>query len=783
MKMHWIALVTAVAMGAAAFAGEETWSDGWEFSHDPTCGWRAVAVPHDWAIEGPFDPAASGITGKLPFRGKGFYRRRFTLPKQIEGKRVFIDFDGVMAWPVVRVNGKAAGRWSYGYLGFRVDATPFVKAGEGNLIEVDVDTTRNASRWYPGAGIYRKVTCVVKNGAHFARNGVFVTTPSVTPERGSCRVTWETEGPVPPGTPVTVSILKEGRRLVEASAGFEQGALLLEVPQPRLWGVDSPELYVAEVRLSGFDAESVRFGFRKGTFTADDGFRLNGVRLQLKGVNLHSDLGLLGMAFDKSAMRRQLTIMKDMGVNAIRTSHNPPAPEMLDLSDEMGFVVWDECFDKWGRFSQYVDAQDDLVVYVSRLLRELVRRDRNHASVFVWSMSNEIQCKGHEWDGEAGLSREYCSYFREIMRSEDPTRPVGNGNFRFTANTPEALAKGIYDDLDISGWNYFACYTNIRQRLPNQPLVYSESGSSHSSLGFYPETLPTNKKDFAWSARLGSGYDLLACGDIPDVEFRRMERDRYVAGEFIWTGFDYLGEPVPFDHLARSSYFAPVDLTGIEKDRFWLYRSHWRPTEPTLHVVPHWTFPGQEGIRRPVFAYTNDDEGELFVNGKSLGRRRKGEDQIRGHLGSYWRDCNNYRLMWFDVPYEPGELKVVTYRGGGVSAEKVVRTCGKQVRLVAVAEPALTGDSHELRWIRVCVQDDRGTRDPNATNEVRFELEGPGRIVATGNPDPRELVPFSKTDSRRLFAGWAVAVVRRNGDGRLALNVYGDGLENARIEL
>jgi len=262
-----------------------------------------------------------------------------------------------------------------------------------------------------------------------------------------------------------------------------------------------------------------------------------------------------------------------------------------------------------------------------------------------------------------------------------------------------------------------------------------------------------------------------------------MERDRYVAGEFIWTGFDYLGEPVPFDHLALSSYFAPVDLTGIEKDRFWLYRSYWMPRSPTLHVVPHWTFPGQDGVRRPVFAYTNDDEGELFVNGKSFGRRRKGEDQIGGRLDAYWRPCNKYRLMWFDIPYVPGELKVVTYRDGRVSAEKVIRTCGKSTRLVAVAEPALTEERDELRWIRVCVQDDRGTRDPNATVEARFALEGPGRIVATGNPDPRECVPFCKTDSRRLFAGWAVAVVKRTGPGRLVLKVTGEGLEGANVEL
>jgi len=497
MGSRRLVLWAVVATASAVLAGEETWSDGWEFTHEPSQGWRAVEVPHDWAIEGPFDPKASGITGKLPYRGKGFYRRRFVLPQDAARKCVFIDFDGVMAWPVIRINGQKAGAWSCGYLGFRVDATPFVKTDGPNVLEVDVDTTSNNSRWYPGAGIYRKVTCVIKDKAHFVRNGIFVTTPEIRSDCGWCRVVWETEGPVPAGTPVTVSILKGRRRLAVSTARFEQRGLLLEVSKPRLWSVDCPELYVAEVRLGELDAESVRFGFRTGSFTADDGFHLNGKRLQLKGANLHSDLGLLGMAFDKSAMRRQLTIMKSMGVNAIRTSHNPPAPDMLDLCDEMGFVVWDECFDKWGRFSQYVKGHGDLVVYVSRLLREFVRRDRNHASVFVWSMSNEIHYKGHEWDGDAGLSREYCSYFREIMRKEDSTRPVGNGNFRFTANTPEALAKGIYDDLDVTGWNYFACYTNIRQRLPHQPLVYTESGSSHSSLGFYPENLPTNKKDFA----------------------------------------------------------------------------------------------------------------------------------------------------------------------------------------------------------------------------------------------------------------------------------------------
>ena len=775
--------IIAVLACVGVFAGDnadavyETLTEGWKFAKDPSgelaaeapgfddAAWETVRVPHDWAIRGPFVPEEpSGNAGKLPWKGVGWYRNKFSVPEDgrrlLEaGGRAYLEFDGVMAFPQVWVNGSKAGGWDYGYMSFTLDTTKFLKGGE-NLLAVRADTRSNKARFYCGAGLYRRVRLTVRPAKHVLPGTMEITTPLVSKEKAAVNVACETtEGPT----------------------NFS-----FTVVAPELWDTASPALYTLD-----FLGEKFRYGIRTIAFPPDDGFHLNGRRVQLKGANLHSDLGLLGMAFDKSAMRRQLALMKEMGVNAIRTSHNPPAPEMLDLCDEMGLVVWDEGFDKWDALGGLPPGAQ-LEEYVARNLRALVRRDRNHPSVIIWSMANEIW----EWDpahplperGPEGQTRARNVFFREQMRLEDKTRPIGNGN-RPQMNEKRILDMGLFDGLDITGWNYWRSYAPVKKRYPDKPVVYSESASAVSSYGFYEHPLPDGKhaywryggrKTGVWQV---DSRDLETSIDIADVEFDRMENDRYCCGEFVWTGIDYLGEPIPYDEDARSSYFGCVDLTLTPKDRFWLYRSHWLPEAPTLHVTPHWTWPGMEGRRIAVFVYTDGDEAELFVNGKSCGRRRKGDTaRAPGSTNAYYDVCGKYRLQWFDVVYEPGELKAVSYREGRKTGEKTVCTAGRPVALASFAETPLTSDPEELAWVRVEARDSRGIANPMATNRVSFKLEGPGKIVAVGNGDPHAFEVFTDTDAHTLFFGRATAIIRRFGPGEIRLAVSSPGLASGFLK-
>ena len=952
MKLrNLIGLVAAAAVVQSVMAagGERDVSlagPGWRFAKDPTCelraeavafddaAWEAVRVPHDWAISGPFDESAHGGTGKLPWKGVGWYRRTFTLEPGDVGASVFLDFDGVMASPEVYVNGQKAGGWDYGYASFRVDATPYVKPGV-NTLAVRADTRDHRSRWYPGAGIYRKVVMKVRNKAHFAYNGIFVTTPEVSKDAATVRVAWELEGGVPEGAQVEVGVAAKMAALHTGGAQFTapaaKGSLEGRIEKPALWDVDAPNLYEAEVRLvkggQTLSCECVRFGIRtiafpvplEGPATNDwaaNGFHLNGRRVQFKGVDLHSDLGLLGMAFDKSAMRRQLQIMKDMGANALRTSHNCPAPEVLDLCDEMGILVWDEAFDKWdGTAGRRPDQ--NLEEYVARNLRQFVRRDRNHPCVVIWSMSNEIvtpDYKGRNWAD--GLTKARCTYFREQMRLEDTTRPVGNGNISWISRSPY-LDQNMFDDLDITGWNYGACYRRVKAKYPAKPIVYSESASAFSSYGFYINPPPNGKHTYGNDQFQVDSYDHNAGPDIPDVEFNYMEQDVYNCGEFVWTGIDYLGEPTPYWKESRSSYFGIVDLTGVPKDRFYLYRSYWNKQAETIHILPHWNWKGLEGKTVPVYVYTSGDRAELFLNGRSLGTRRKGElskapnmlkdakvtasssERDKGNLpehaidcdgktrwcasarhfpewlqfdmgcersfaharvdfesdsagyayelqtsldgatwttvfakkkgektcptwdkpmsaryvkvvvqdadkrlfasirdvyvdkdplpslsySSYYDVCAKYRLRWFDVPYEPGELKAVAYRGETKLGETVMRTAGEPAAVKLTVEPKLGGEPDELIWVQVDVVDAAGVRNPLAMDRVFFKLSGPGQIIGVGNGNAHAFEAFTKTDSHPLFYGKAVAVVRRDAPGALKLTVSASGLTSATAEL
>ena len=594
--------------------------------------WQAVRLPHDWAISGPFDANLPGGTGKLPWQGVGWYRKTFT-PQGAAGQHVYFDFDGVMAFPKVYVNGQLAGEWNYGYMSFRVDATPFIRFGERNVIAVQADTRRHQSRWYPGAGIYRKVTMTVAQPVHVAHWGMFVTTPAISDGRATVRVQTSFDNHRSAAQNVTVEVAlfdpsgkqvasstKKGSAPANGSATVDQQLL---VANPQRWDFAKPNLYRAVATLRAGDAaldrETTVFGIRTAQLTANDGFFLNGKRVQLHGVCLHQDLGALGSAFNVRAMERELEIMKDMGVNAVRTSHNAPAPELLELCDRMGIFVWDETFDKWNATADNLDGVAGVLPNADRQITSMVQRDRNHASIFVWSVGNEIGTSVDETSD--GMSFGRLAAMREMVLKQDPTRPVG-----IACHTPNTVSQAVYDPLDFTGWNYGRRYDRYREMYPDKPILYSESASAVSTRGFYAFPMADSKTAFPANAQYVSSYDLIATGysDIADSEFSLMERDSFVGGEFVWTGFDYLGEPTPNRQDARSSYFGIVDLAGIPKDRYYLYRSYWRPNETTIHILPHWNWADRVGKNVPVFVYTNGDAAELFLNGKSLGKQTKG---------------------------------------------------------------------------------------------------------------------------------------------------------------
>ena len=736
--------------------------------------WHEVRVPHDWAIKGPFAPdLKGGWTGALPWRGAGEYRRTFSLTAEdrdnlhMDG-RAYLEFDGVMGRSEVFLNGQKVGGGTYGYLGYKLDVTKCVRP-EGNELLVRATTLQQRSRWYPGGGIFRDVRLRVCPHPHPLPDTLAIRVERLTDDRAEMVATYETPwGP-------------ETKRWT--------------VEKPRRWSIEDPYRY--ELDIYGF---KFPYGIREATFDAEKGFFLNGKRVQLKGVDLHADLGPLGMAFDLGAMRRQLLAMKAMGVNAIRTSHNCPAPQLLDLCDEMGFVVWDECFDKWNAYAGRL-PEEKLEDYVTDHLKRFVRRDRNHPCVVVWSIGNEINAASAK--NPDGVTRERCRLFREAVRSEDTTRPVGIGE------CDDSLpARGWLDDLDITGWNYARKYAKMKAHAPRKPVLYTESASAVSSFGDSSLPLPEWRTDYRRMTRTCSAYDRHSAwwSDIPDYEFWRMENDRYCGGEFVWTGIDYLGEPTPHDS-ARSSYFGICDLCVIPKDRFYLYRAHWLPEETTCHLVPnHWNFKAGEKV--PVYLYTNGDEAELFLNGRSLGRRTKsartdypldlaypsepGKGWLKPHqmtvdvsnqlVTAYYDVCDRYRIRWDAVPYESGELKAVAYRNGKRLAEETVRTCGAAVALKISADPFQPDDPRALRFVQVDVVDAKGLRDPFAEPKVRFSVTGPGELVAVGNSDEHGTVSFRDFKAFPLRFGKALVIVRRTGDGVLTLTAEADGLKSARYD-
>jgi beta-galactosidase len=744
--------------------------------------WERVAVPHDWAITGPFNENEPGNTGKLPWKGEGWYRKVFDIKAEDQGKVIYIKFDGVMSSPKIFVNGKLAGEWDYGYSTFYLDVTGFVNFGEENTIAVYVDTRNHGSRWYPGAGIYRKVEMMLTDKVHQEIWGTYITTPVVKKAYAEMRILSNIKNMDSEEKQITVEsvvvnsngnevLSSKSRERNVAPGGTSEFDNWMTVIAPTLWDVDNPVLYTlrTNVIVDGkvVDTSDTPFGFRTFEFTADDGFFLNGRHLQIKGVNLHHDHGPLGAAFNVRAMERQLEIMKEMGCNAIRNSHNICAPEMIELCDKMGFLVFNEAFDK---YDDKADLTDDTEFYEfgERIIKNFVLRDRNNPSVFLWSVGNEMG----DIQSNTNYGLQKLAAMVGFVRKYDITRPV-----TMACDQDQNAHWRHFDYYDIHAWNYSQRWEPARKLDPSKSVIIAESASTLSTRGFYELPLPEKPTDFTSSTQLSS-YDLHApyWAEVCDYDFMWQENDKYIAGEFVWTGFDYLGEPTPV-RTSRSSYFGIVDLCGIPKDRYYLYKSYWKPEEDMVHILPHWNWVGYEGKDVPVFVYTNGDEAELFLNGKSLGKRTKNPKSDVA--------TERYRLMWLDVAYEPGDLKAVAYKEGKLIGEAVVKTAAvphsikltpDRIRIKA------TGD--DLSYILVEAYDKDGNLCPLADNLINFEINGPGEIAGVGNGNPQSHEPFV-ADFRKLFNGKAMLIMKsaENKPGKINVVATSGGLKAARVSI
>jgi beta-galactosidase len=769
--------------------------------------WRVLDLPHDWGIEGPFSAEGGGGTGRLPFYGVGWYRKVLDVPASDAGRSIFLDVDGAMSYAAVWLNGEFVGGWPYGYASWRVDLTPYIKPGSKNVLAIRLDNPPNSSRWYPGGGIYRHVWLMKTSTVHVAHWGTFVTTPSVTPASAKIDIEVTLDNDSDRDARVRVSSelfpldgrgVKAGRAVAAtpgadlnvpraSSARIAQSAT---VTKPRLWGppptqVPNRYVVVTTVERDGtvVDRYEIPFGIRTLTFDAE-GFAINGERLDFRGVCMHHDLGALGAALNERALHRQIDMLIEMGVNAIRTSHNPPAPELLDYADEKGILVMDETLDVWRARKTPFDYHLLFDAWHEQDTRMLIRRDRNHPSVVMWSIGNEALEQGKGEEG-AAIAR----MLNAIARDEDPTRKTTTAMNSARADSP------FPSTVDLIGLNYQGTgvrgnppqYPVFRQRYPDAFIFGAETASAISSRGEYTFPVaggfgsafgPSAGQDL--QRRHMSSYDLYWApwGAAPDHEFHSQARWPFVAGEFVWTGWDYLGEPTPYD-ASRSSYFGIIDLAGFKKDRFYLYQAHWRPDHPMAHILPHWNWPERAGLKEasgalaptPVHVYTSGEEGELFVNGRSLGRKKRGPGE--------------YRLRWDDVVYEPGTLRVVAYRNGQQWATAETRTTRAPAQLGLTPDRReVRGDGRDLVFITLAVQDKDGRTVPRANNQVQFTIQGPGRIVATDNGDPTSFESFLSPE-RRAFNGLALAIVHatRGARGTIRVTASADGLQPGSTDI
>jgi beta-galactosidase len=796
-----IFMVSLTYFNAVAQRTEILLDEGWKFSKGsfPNAAeatfndtrWETVTVPHDWAISGPFDKEIdkqvtaitqnnetkasekTGRTGSLPYIGEAWYRKKLSLPALKSSQKVLLQIDGAMSEPRVYLNGKLVGQWNYGYNYFYIDITNDLKATD-NVLAIHLQNKPKSSRWYPGAGLYRNVHLIVKEEKSIDQWGITITTPIVKKEFAKVNVKTKLSGK---GLRLVTQILDSlGKQVAIDTAKNSFGNEAdqnIEINNPNLWSPERPYLYTAVSSVyEGTvlkDVVKTKLGIRSISFSASTGFSLNGVVRKFKGVCLHHDLGPLGTAINTAALRRQLTILKEMGCDAIRSSHNMPSPEQLELCDEMGFMFLAESFDEWAKakvengYHLYfnTDAEKDIV--------NLVKATKNHPCIVMWSSGNEVP----DQFGAEGVKR--AKWLQEIFHREDPTRPVTVGMDQVKAT----MQSGFGALMDIPGLNYRVhLYEEANKVFPQGFILGSETASTVSSRGIYK--FPVVKGfDKQYPDFQSSSYDLEYCSwsNVPDDDFVMQDDKPWVIGEFVWTGFDYLGEPTPYDTSwpSRSSYFGISDLAGLPKDRYYLYRSRWNKTEPTLHLLPHWSWEGREGQTTPVFVYTSYDSAELFLNGKSLGVRKKDKSSPQ----------NRYRLMWMDVKYEPGTLKVVALDGNGKPvAEEKVTTAGKAYKIVLTPDrKQIRADGKDLSFVTVSVVDKDGIPCPTVTNALTFEVKGAGIFKAVCNGDATSLESFVKP-TMKLFSGKLVVVVQSGKkEGPIQLSVKGKGLENGNIEI
>ena len=720
------AIICLMIFETGALAGQsriETLSDGWLFRLEGESEARPIRVPHDWGIEKGFLKAgACPAQGDLPFVGKGFYCRSFDGFTPPEGGRTYLTLDGVQCRSTVKLNGRVVGGRPFGYASETIDVTDALKSS-GNVLEVEAENVPASSRWYPGSGIFRDVTVRICPREHVKPNTLFVRTLEASAKEARIAVSFEWSGGVSNFTFV--------------------------VKNPRLWSPESPELY--ELELFG---EKFRYGIRTVKFDPGKGFFLNGVHRQMRGVCMHHDLGPIGAAFDRDFARRQIALLKEMGCDAIRTAHNPPAAALLDLCDEMGLMVMDEAFDMWEKWKG--DYSVFWKEWHARDLEDFVRRDRSHPCVVMWSIGNELN--EHSEKDPANAIR-IATELTAIVKANDPTRPVTFGSWK-----SDPMWNGCQNTVDAFGANYLPFkYAEFLKRNPEIGLVATETSSCVSSRGeyFFPVVAsPINgegdlrrRRDEGRQKMIRgpqmSGYDLWGPhpNDYPpDIEFEHQERNPQVYGEFVWTGFDYLGEPDPCAKTGgRSSYFGIFDLAGLPKDRYWLYKAQWRPDEPQAHILPHWTWPGREGETTPVHVYTSGDEAELFVNGISQGRKRRAKYE--------------YRFVWENVRYTPGEVSVKTWRNGKPWAEDAAKTASDPQRIERTERKF-----GRITFMTFALKDRNGTLCPNADKILSFRTREGTRLVSLCNGDPSSREDF-KGISMRTFHGLLVAAVEGPAEG------------------
>ena len=826
-KLLLMMLLVLPVCVAAQVRTERLLEKGWKFTREDNATfsatecddskWQSVTVPHDWAIYGPFSidndkqnlaitqdgqkeaMEHAGRTGGLPFVGTGWYRLDFDAPEFCAGKTATLVFDGAMSHARVWLNGHEVGYWPYGYNSFYFDITPYLKPGETNTLAVRLENEHESSRWYPGAGLYRNVHLVINEDAYVPTWGTQLTTPVVKKEYAKVHLL--TGLRMPEGKQLAdyriVTELKDASGKVVATAEnrgskYDDGKFVQDfvVDRPALWTPETPALYTAESRIyEGSelkDEYTTRFGIRSIEIIPDKGFFLNGERTVFKGVCNHHDLGPLGGIANVAGIRRQIRILKDMGCNAIRTSHNMPAPELVEACDEMGMMLMAESFDGWktpkvpNGYNKLFDewAEKDLV--------NLLRHFRNNPSIVMWCIGNEVP---DQWNGATGpkLTR----FLQDICHREDPTRPVTQG-----MDAPDAVVNNnMAAVMDVPGFNYRPFkYAENYKKLPQQISLGSETASTISSRGVYK--FPVVRRAMQkYDDHQASSYDVEHCGwsDLPEDNFIWHEDYPWSIGEFVWTGFDYLGEPTPYysDWPSHSSLFGIIDLAGIPKDRYYLYRSHWNKDVETLHILPHWNWEGREGEVTPVFVYTNYPSAELFINGKSQGKRTKDltvtiDNSKCDSVGSTtFKRQQRYRLMWMDTKYEPGTVKVVAYDANGKAvAEKEIHTAGKPYAIKLEADRTkIAADGKDLSFVTVSVVDKDGNLCPLADNEIKFKVKGKGYYRAGANGNPASLESFQKPQMK-VFSGMMTAIVSSTEEaGEIVLEASSKGLKTAKLEI